>query len=605
MRQAALLLFLLVLASCAPRTPPSQFTKVSEEAVYKLLSFSPVHASGQGLHQWNGQDFDSELDDLSFRGVQKERDYLVDLHKRLEAFDQNALTPEDRADRDIISYEIGRSLFDLDVARSWQRSPQTYVELIGGALFNPFVLEYAPKQDRYRHIIARLEKIPNFLDVARRQLSGVPPIWANVAKEENDGNIALVGKTLRDGAPPDLKAAYETAAGPALDALRGFNRFIEVELPRRASRRGGGPDNPPPGRGNTPDWRLGADEYATKFKLVLATTRTPDQVLSDAATRLKEVRARMLEIALPLHGGWYPGHGAHNELKGSERDNKITREVLDRIAQDHSTVAGYMDDARKDLNEARGFVQARNLLTLPNGGNLQVIPTPEFERGIYAVGGFNPAPALEPRLGAFFWLTPIPADWPKDRIDSKLREYNAWSLRILVIHEAMPGHYVQAEFANNMQPKARRLLRAIFGNGPYVEGWAQYITGVMLDEGFLDHSPELRLSLLKQELRVDANAILDIRLQTNRMTDEEAMDLMENSTFQEHEEAVAKLQRAKLSSTQLPTYFVGWRDWLRVRELAKQSSGSSFNSHDFHDRALQEGAVPLPVLARLLTGKTL
>jgi uncharacterized protein (DUF885 family) len=83
------------------------------------------------------------------------------------------------------------------------------------------------------------------------------------------------------------------------------------------------------------------------------------------------------------------------------------------------------------------------------------------------------------------------------------------------------------------------------------------------------------------------------------MTDEQAMDLMENATFQEHEEAVAKLQRAKLSSAQLPTYFVGWRDWLRVRELAKR------NLHDFHDAALREGAVPLPVLARLLTGKAL
>jgi uncharacterized protein (DUF885 family) len=149
------------------------------------------------------------------------------------------------------------------------------------------------------------------------------------------------------------------------------------------------------------------------------------------------------------------------------------------------------------------------------------------------------------------------------------------------------------------------VLRAVFGNGPYVEGWAQYVTQVVLDEGFLNHSPELRLTLLKQELRVDANAILDIRLQTNRMTDQEAMDLMEKSTFQEHEEAVAKLQRAKLSSTQLPTYFVGWRDWLRVRELVKQTRGAGFNLRDFHYAALKEGAVPLPVLARLLTGKTL
>ena len=188
-------------------------------------------------------------------------------------------------------------------------------------------------------------------------------------------------------------------------------------------------------------------------------------------------------------------------------------------------------------------------------------------------------------------------------MESKLREYNFYNLRLLVIHEAMPGHYVQGEFANALLPKQRGVLRAVFSNGANVEGWAQYITQVMLDEGFLDNAPELRLTLLKQELRVDANAILDIRLQTNRMTDDQAMELMETRTFQEHEEAVAKLQRAKLSSTQLPMYFAGWRDWLKVREMVKKSKGAAFTLHDFHDQALREGAVPLGVLGRLLTGK--
>ena len=593
MRAPLLVLMLLTgTIACSRKTPAPEFEKVAEDFVYTTLSFSPVTASGQGLHKYNGQDFDGALDDFSIPAIQKQRDYYIGLHKRLEAFDKDSLSPEDRADYDIIDTQVGLSLFDLDIARSWRHSPQTYVELLGSALFNPFVLEYAPKPERYEHIIARLQKIPPFIDNAHREIGEVPPIWAQVAKEENDGNIDLIDKTLRDGAPADQKKAFDLAAAPALDSLRGFNRFLENDLPRRYAN-------------TVPDWRLGAEHYRTKFKLSLATDRTPDEVLKDAETRLKEVRARMLELSLPLHAAKYPNHGDHGDLKGDGRLNKIVREVLDGIAEKHSTPASYMDEARKDLDEARDFARARNLLTLPQNDNLQVIPTPEFERGIYAVGGFNPAPVLDPQLGAFFWITPIPPNWPTPRIESKLREYNLYNLKLLVIHEAMPGHYVQGEFANAVEPKARRVLRAIYGNGPYVEGWAQYITQTMLDEGLLDNSPELRLTLLKQELRVDANAIIDIRIQTNRMTDEQAMDLMENSTFQEHEEAVAKLQRAKLSSTQLPTYFVGWRDWLRVRELEKQTKGGAFHLHDFHDRALKEGAVPLPVLARLLTGKGL
>jgi len=597
MRPVALFLLLITMVSCSRRSAAglsADFQKLSEEAVYKILSFSPVGASGQGLHTYNGEDFDRELDNLNFFTIRKQRDYYVDLHKRLDKFDRNALAPEDRADYEILEYQIGLALFDIDIAESWRHSPQSYVELLGSALFNPLALEYAPIEKRFGDIIARLEKVPAFTETARRQLSEVPAVWIGVAKEENDGNIDLIDHTLREAVPVSLKAAYNSAAGPAVDALRLFNRYMETELPHRGNGAGS----------RTADWRLGADRYATKFKFALATDRTPDQVLGDAERRLKEVRARMMELSLPLHAKWYGGHKDHGDLKGGDRENSVIREVLDHIAQDHSTPASYFDDARKDLDEARNFVKSKNLLTLPAGNNLQVIPTPVFERGIYGVGGFNPAPVLEPQLGAFFWITPIPPDWPKARVESKLREYNVYNLRLLVIHEAMPGHYVQGEFANDIQPKTRRVLRAVFGNGPYVEGWAQYVTQVMLDEGFLDNLPELRLTLLKQELRVDANAILDIRLQTNRMTDEQAMDLMENSTFQEHEEAVAKLQRAKLSSTQLPTYFVGWRDWLRVRELVR-AQGGVFSLHDFHDRALKESAVPLPVLGRLLTGKVL
>ncbi len=579
---------LMTTVSCSRQPPVSGFPKIVEEFVYTSLSFSPVSASGQGLHNYNGQNFDTALDDLSTKSIQQQRRYYADLQMRLRQFVREELPPEDRADYDIIDTQIGLSLFDTDIAQSWRHNPQMYVELLGTALFNPFVLEYAPKPDRFGHIIARLQKIPAFIDVARSQLTEAPPLWLEVAKEENDGNIGQIDKTLRAAVPPEQKSAYNAAAGPALDSLRAFNVFLTEARGR-----------------STADWRLGPEHYAAKFKLSLATNSTPDQVLADAEKRLKEVRARMLELALPLHASMFPGHGVHSDLQGEERENKVIREVLDRIAEKQSTPGSYLDDARQDLDEARNFAKEKNLLTLPDHSNLQVIPTPEFQRGIYSVGGFNPAPVFEPQLGAFFWITPIPPEWPKSRVESKLREYNFYNLKLLVIHEAMPGHYVQFEFANEIEPQPRRALRAIYGNGPYVEGWAQYITQTMLDEGLLNHSPELRLTLLKQELRVDANAIMDIRMQTNRMTDQEAMDLMEKQTFQEHEEAVGKLQRAKLSSTQLPMYFLGWRDWLRVRELDKRKQGGAFTLHDFHDRALKQGAVPLPVLARLLTGRDL
>jgi uncharacterized protein (DUF885 family) len=279
---------------------------------------------------------------------------------------------------------------------------------------------------------------------------------------------------------------------------------------------------------------------------------------------------------------------------------KTVEQALADVARQHATAASYIPSARQALVAATAFVKSKDLVTLPPNANLEVIETPVFMRGLYGVGGFNPAPALEPKLGAFFWVTPIPSDWAQTRIDSKLREYNDSGMQHLTVHEAMPGHYVQGEYANEMQPRSRRLLRDIFGNGAYVEGWAVYSQQLMADQGYLGDTPGYRLTLQKQLLRVLANTILDIRLQTMGMTDSQALDLMTKSTYQETEEATAKLQRAKLSSCQLPTYYAGYKGWLEVREHYQAKHGAAFSLKEFHESALRQGAVPLAVLDRLL-----
>jgi len=382
-----------------------------------------------------------------------------------------------------------------------------------------------------------------------------------VAREENTGTIDLIDKTLRNEVPDALKADYARAAGPAMAALKDFNAYLEKTLSRNKS-----------------DWRLGKEKYARKFEYVLATNKTPEQLLAGAEADLKNTREEMAKLAAP----------------------RTVKAALDEIAKQHATPDTYIPAAKKSLEEATAFVRDKGLITLPSSGNLEVIETPLFMRGIYGVGGFNPAPVLEPQLGAFYWVTPIPRNWTKDRIESKLREYNTFGLSHLTIHEAMPGHYVQFEYANAVQPKSRRVLRGLFGNGAYVEGWAFYTQQMITDEGFMNNAPGMRLTLYKQTLRALANTILDIRLQTMGMTEQQALDLMIKDTFQEKEEATAKLQRAQLSSCQLPTYYSGWKGWLEVREHEKQRKGSSFSLKDFHERALKESAVPLPELDALL-----
>jgi len=583
MPKSLLLLVVLLTVGCS-RSPSDELGKLAEEFVYTSLSFSPSLATSVGLHEYNKQKLDEMLDDVSRAGLEKQRRFYAGIRDRLHKIKPESLNAEDRADLSILQDQAELALLDLNEINSNLYNPTGYVETLGNALFSPFVLEYAPKQDRLRHIMARLQKVPLFLDHASSNLAASPEIWTKVAIDENQGNIDLVDKTIRAAIPPQMADDYARASRPALEAMTKFQNYLKTSLMAR----------------NKADWRLGQDRYSRKFRYALASGMEADTALAAAEHDLVRVRKKMLEMALPLHARLAPAHGGHSELSGDAHDNRVIGELLDHIAQKHSTRESYMDDARKDLAEARAFVEQKHLLTLPPRDNLQVIPTPEFMRGIYSVGGFNSAPALEPQLGAFYWITPIPADWPKERVESKLREYNFYKLKLLTIHEAMPGHYVQMEIANQVQPAFRRLLRSIYGNGPYIEGWGQYSTQIMLDEGFLDHSPEMALTFAKEELRVIANAILDVRLQMLNMTDQEALDLMQKQTFQEKEEATAKLQRAKLSSCQLPMYFLGWRGWLKAREEYKQAQGANFQLATFNDRALQQGAVPLTSLSALL-----
>jgi uncharacterized protein (DUF885 family) len=548
--------------SLSAEAPPNDttFEQIVDDFVYGTLALSPTTATGVGYHVHHGIPLDDVLDDFSPEGIEDAHRLLSDIEVRVGKIDVSSLDPQQQADIDIIRDAIGAQRLDLDEIQTYKHNPTSYVELVGNALYTPYVLQYAPLLERYKHIVKRLKKVPELMREAESNLVDSPEEWNRVAREENAGNIDLIDGTLRTECPRSLRSEYGKAATTALIALKSFSSWLEKDLSKKTS-----------------DWRLGKDLYAKKFRYVLATGKTPDALLGEAEDDLAKIRGQMAALAAP----------------------RTVEAALAEVASHHATPETFMASAKVALAAATEFVKANDLLTLPPQSNLQVIETPEFMRGIYGVGGFNPAPALEPRLGSFYWVTPIPATWPQSRIDSKMREYNDSGLQHLTVHEAMPGHYVQGEYANEVQPKSRRLLRSIFGNGPYVEGWAVYAQQLMADEGYLGDNVGFRLTLLKQMLRVTANTILDVRLQTMGMTDAQALDLMTQQTYQETEEANAKLQRAKLSSCQLPTYYAGFKGWLTVRDhYAVTHANASLK--EFHEAALREGAVPLPVLDELL-----
>jgi uncharacterized protein (DUF885 family) len=572
----------------------AKFAQMTDEFVKDSLALSPVNASGAGYHKHadpkTGKtiDLDAQLDDVSAAGMAAQEKFYRAWRQRFQGETPIAsLNSQDAADFRLIDDQIALNLLEFEKIQNYKHNPTVYVELLGNGLFLPLTQEYASQDVRVGDVISRIQQVPRFLDQAKSQLVDADPIFISTAIDENEGNLDLVNSVatyITAGSP--LKAQYDAAAPAAKQALSDFSAWLKNDLAKK------------PTNGRT--WRLGPEWYAPKFHYVMETSIQPDQLLADAEAEIKKVRAEMLEIALPLYKQMYPGQDDYASLPAQERENKIIPAVLSKIGDEHPQRDQLIDAVKADLAGIRQFIIDKKIVSLTSRDNLKVIPTPEFERGIYSVAGFHGAPPLEPTAEAQYWVTPIDPKMPDAKAESKLHEYNNYTLKWLTIHEALPGHYVQAEHADDVQPPTRRVLRNLFGNGAYVEGWAEYGADVMTQEGYLDFNPKFRLVREKVWLRAVANTILDIRLQTMNMTDQEALDLMTKECFQTQAEADGKLVRAKLSSTQLPTYFVGTRQWWVLRKKYQTAKGSGFTLEEFHDKALDQGPLPLEYLEKII-----
>ena len=273
--------------------------------------------------------------------------------------------------------------------------------------------------------------------------------------------------------------------------------------------------------------------------------------------------------------------------------------VLAEIAKDHGSPDTLVSDARATVAQIKDFITARDILRLPEPDHCRIVEMPEFKRG-FSVAYLENAPPLDPKGVSEYAISPPPKDWDAKKVESYLGEYNKAMLKILTIHEAYPGHYVQLEYSN----RCPSLIRRILSSGTFVEGWAVYTERMMLDQGFGGGDLRLRLQQMKFYLRAVLNAILDHRMHCDGMTDAQAMDLLVGRGFQTEGEALGKVTRAKLSSCQLSTYFVGRLAFHRLRQTVQRAQGDAFRLGRFHEGVLSHGSLPVTYLPELCGAQT-
>jgi len=562
---------LLSMLNGAATTQDDAFQKIAHDYIEQYLQANPEDATELGDHRFDGQ-----LTDYSSDAQAKDLATQKEFRGKLNAIDGSQLTGANNVDFRILKENIDYKIFQAEELKELEWNPLIYMQSLANSLYLLVARDFAPADKRIPNLRQRMEKIPGVIAQAKANLQHPPRVHTETAIEQTQGAISLV----REGLAPllDQTTGMKNELAPLQEktaaALADYKKWLQNNLLPRSDG----------------DFRLGAEKFQKKLRFALASDLSMEEIMKRARTDLQQTQAAIYETALPLYKKYFPNADAATIAD----KHKVTAAVLDKLAEQHpddATVVGY---AQKVLTEATGFVKQHNLVAVPSAP-LDVIAMPEFKRGVAIAYCDSPGP-LDKNGKTFFAVAPTPKDWSKERKESFFREYNNYMIRDLTVHEAMPGHYLQLAHANEFH--APTLVRAIFRSGTFIEGWAVYCEQMMAEQGY--GGPEVKMQQLKMRLRAIANAILDQSIHAGNMSEQQALDLMMKEAFQQEGEAVAKWKRARLTSAQLSTYFVGATEHLDLRAADQKKLGKDFDLKKYNDQVISYGSPPVKYVRELM-----
>ncbi len=545
------------------------FMRLARRWLDRSMALSPISATSIGDHR-----FDGRIDDVSAIGRAAGLAFARDTLAAIEAIDTGQLSRANQVDAAMLANALSAQIWQSESLQSWAWNPLIYQALAGGALYALMAREFAPLPRRLEAAAMRMEQLPNLLAQARAELqpARVPAPHAETYAAQNRGLKSIVSDMIapHKGALSTRKQARLAAAMAIFNAaVDEHQAWIEATLVPQA-------------RG---DFRVGGEVFDRQLTFTLQSTLSRAEIRRRAEAAIVGVRAEMYRVAKLALAGRI-GAPAIPESPTPAQQQAAIRAALDLAANDRPARDRLVETATAGVEEARAFLQAHDLITLPDGP-VRVILMPEFQRGFAVAYCDSPGP-LERHLDTFYAVSPIPDDWSDEQTTSFLREYNNRGTLDIAVHEAMPGHYVQIWHANAYPS----VLRAVLSSGSFVEGWAVYSEEMMVEQGFRADDPLYRLSQLKVQLRTIANAIIDQAIHVDGMGQAEMMALLTQTAFQEEREAAGKWRRAQLSYTQLSTYFVGFQEHLETRAAAQAKAGAGFDLKRYHDGVLSFGSPP-------------
>lgn len=569
MKKLFILFFIIIsVSSCQTQTAQTQnFKSFEENMLDAYWKQYPSHAISIGYGKYYENlvipDSTSIISNIQFSNL-----WLDSLNK----IDFETLPDDEKISFNIIKNQLESDLWYLKTFKpqEWDASIYNISADCDYIINQP----YAPLSERLLILSQHIAHSDLYYQAALKILKNPTKEHLLMAVSQNKGGIAIFGKDLQDSIQKsNLKETEKsTLQENILKTITAMKYFVD-SLQKWA-------DNTQyPFR----DFRIGKQLFKEKFKYDIVADISPEQIYQKAMEDKQMYHNKMFEIANKLWKTYYPNLAKpHDSLA-------IIQIVMDKIQMEHASPQYFFDSLQQHVHRLKKFIIEKKLFDFDTINPPVIVRyMPEYARG-FAIASAEFTPPYQ-KSGATYYNIDNLTQYPAEKAESALREYNNYTSQLLSIHEAIPGHCLQGIYNNK---KSNDKVRSVFQNGAMIEGWAVYTETMMIENGWGNHSDEMEMVLCKLKLRELGNVLIDYQIQCMNASKEEIIKLLTKECFQTKAQADEKYHRATVSQVQLCSYYTGAIAIMDLREEYKKQQGNNYSLKKFHELFLSYGSSPI------------
>jgi uncharacterized protein (DUF885 family) len=541
----------------------SLYSKIAARYFADSFAANPPFATQTGVHTYDSRLGSYSAADFAAQ-IARDKRYLA----KLDALDATTLSADAALDRAMLVNSLRDDLLINDGMKAWQHKPDTYVQIASGAVFALISRNFAAPVVRMRSVIARENSIPAMFAQARANLTGSDKDTAELALDDALGTVSFFEKDVVTAfagvGNVTERAAFASSTRRAAAATRAFAAWLKTGFVAHPSG----------------TYAIGAANYSARLKYEEAIDMPLAQYLQIGVAALADTRARMIATAKQI-------------------DPKASVDaVVTRTLKVHPTASGLIPAAQADLVKLRAFLIAKNIIVLPADANIKVTLTPAFERATTVASMDAPGPLETVATQAYYNVTPVdPRDSPKAQ-EGYLETFNNFERPIVSAHEVYPGHYTNYIIDKHLPLS---LTKKMLGATSFIEGWAHYDEQMVVDEGWGNGDPRVRLMQLKEAILRNARYVVGVKLHTQGMTLAQAEKYFETQAFLDPADARIESRRGTQDAT-YGYYTLGKLEIFKLRSDYKKKMGPQYTLAKFHAALLSHGNPPIPLLRPLLLG---